>query len=102
MIFNKRKPSKKKRLTWVFNQTISSVPGLTWSVNAISGKNAILSISAIYRRGEIQVRYTGNGFDIIAFTSGSWLNGEELRIITFETEPTGTLLTWLQANATPQ
>ena len=39
--------------------------------------------------------------DTLVYISGSWEN-QKYRIVTFETAPTGDLLTWLQANGTKQ
>lgn len=43
--------------------------------------------------------YSGGEKDQV-YMMGKWRN-ETDRTITFEEEPTGALLTWLQANATP-
>ena len=44
---------------------------------------------------------TSAGYTQYRRNPGSW-GGETYRTIVFDEEPTGDLLTWLQANATPQ
>ena len=42
-----------------------------------------------------------SGPALTAYNGGNWMN-QSYRTITFDEEPTGDLLTWLEANATPQ
>lgn len=48
--------------------------------------------------------YMSNSNGITAYTEGGlhWVEGDAYKTITFETAPTGELLTWLQSNAVPQ
>lgn len=102
VLFEKPKPESK--LTWVFNQTVTvSTTAVEWYVNFTSNGKEFKTIEAALFSGISRVRYKnkkGNTY-LLAYQS-SWINGEVYRTITFDEEPTGDLLTWLQANATPQ
>lgn len=109
MIFNKRKPSKKKRLTWYFNEKV--VPRFMVDVNFTSGdaKWTRISYSSAFGLYEMyyirlvnsQIVEKVTVYDDIRKADG-WKGTEAYRTITFDEEPTGNLLTWLEANATPQ
>ena len=109
MIWNMRRRKKKVSLKWYFNETI--VPAMTSTSKKI--------FTATFKSADS--RYTGmqymatlaNGglvisqlmymykFNATVWRRGSgWVN-EFYRTVEFEKEPTGELLTFLQANATP-
>lgn len=109
----KNVPNKKPSRTWYLNETIS------WNADAIY--NADFTCDGSYYdainlkyspkpTAISYIRYRGHG-------STRWVNVAELnqmsnppfhwmkkvyRTITFDALPTGDLLTWLKANATPQ
>ena len=109
----KNVPDKKPNLTWYFNETIS------WS--AAATYNAVFTCDKVYYEAidlthssnpktTLYIRYRKHG-------STTWVRVAELikhnnppfkwrqeiyRTITFDAPPTGDLLTWLEANATPQ
>ena len=111
MIFNRPKRREKKRLTWV-------VKNLSWSTVSQDARfyatfvsNGTLFYGIVtqdsddvlyYIQSVIQgTTYVQQVYKSPIIGSASWTN-EAYRTITFDTEPTGTLLTWLEANATPQ
>lgn len=110
MIYNRPRRREKKRLTWYFNSKI-------YNVNLLSGfsvffTSAEMRCKAIVFRASGR-RYimsytaaTGDGYDVASGlrsngTIFEW-NDQKYRTITFEEEPTGDLLAFLEANATPQ
>lgn len=99
MIYNMRRRKKKVSLKWYFNPYPSIQKNYTYTA-----------------------KFTSNGrtFDFLRTKTPSWLGGieygdkdlvylttnktwshEAYRMVEFEKEPTGELLTFLQANATP-
>ena len=83
--------------TWVLNETFDSGgQENSFTTNFVSNNTNYTSLS-----------YGSNPRDHITYDStdvyfnGSWSN-PAYRTITFETAPTGDLLTWLQANGTKQ
>lgn len=97
-------PKPESKLTWVFNQTVTvSTTSVVWNVTFTSNGEEFEAIEASLPSGISRVRYRNKGGHtyLLAYQS-SWINGEAYRTITFDEEPTGDLLTWLQANATPQ
>ena len=102
VLFEKPKPESK--LTWVFNQTVTvSTTSVVWNVTFTSNGREFEAIEASLPSGISRVRYKNKRTNtyLLAYQS-YWINGEEYRTITFDEEPTGDLLAWLQANATPQ
>lgn len=108
MIFNRPRRREKKGYTYRFNDlTYASAQSAIYNVKFRSGeskanfiaitistrKNKITEIVYTYEAGTIITVYLGN--------LGGWTK-EAYRTVTFEKEPTGELLTFLQANATPQ
>ena len=98
MIYNRPRRREKKRLTWYFNSRLGGA-SKEFSVNFRSATS-----NRLYHRIQAQplamiYTYSGGGKDQV-YMMGKWRD-ETDRTITFEEEPTGTLLTWLQANATP-
>lgn len=111
MIFNERKPSKKKRLTWLINENLdfweNSTHNAIFTSNGKRWRSFALS-SANYAAGTSYFHYntesTGSLKTVATIVNGpktTWVN-QAYRTITFDEEPTGDLLTWLEANATPQ
>jgi len=102
MIFNRPRIVKKKS-TWVFQEDMSS--------KTVSRKNfdaRFTCDNSMYTGIDYQsiltrtyVRYVSDSGDVTVYSTNGWKQ-ESYRTITFEEEPTGDLLTWLQANATPQ
>lgn len=86
--------------TWRFNDAISCWDGMTWNVNFVALGYPCTSISSTYNNNLI---YTtpSLGRLMARDAAGNW-NGEESRTVAFDEAPSGDLLTWLQANATPQ
>lgn len=110
MIFNRPRAAKKKRLTWYFNEKIYGAIGgereTRLYVKFKAGRNSYTMLyvqatgtSSTSRVAMIHYGTSTTKYDI-AYLNSRW-NRDIYRTITFEEEPTGTLLTWLQANATP-
>ena len=114
MIFNERRRQEKKRLTWVINERLylsAFNDANQWVVGFVtSNGKRYAGILAKHVGTNYIVGYAQNsGFFIYdqaytmnaSGTTRTWTN-EASRTITFDEEPTGDLLTWLEANATPQ
>lgn len=110
----KNVPNKKSNLTWYFNETISWSAAATYPANFTCNGKRYDKIGLTHSANPSAKSYIGY-HDL--GTSSSWLNVAELhqrsdppfqwykevyRTITFDAPPTGYLLTWLEANATPQ
>lgn len=109
MIWNMRRRKKKVSLKWHFNETI--VPAMT----STSKKSFTANFKSADRRytGMQYMATLGNGGLVISqllymykFNTTAWERGrgwvaEAYRTVEFEKEPTGELLAFLQANATP-
>lgn len=77
-----------------FNYAVNFVSNGTQYTNiACVAATDLISRSLAYDHDTRTIAYNGS--------NGAWSN-EAYRTITFETAPTGNLLTWLQANATKQ
>lgn len=101
-------------LKWYFNKTITlPEKGTTWTINFVLSDNTrkYHKLYAVFNTDEIQVlrgsyyasmggQQISNSVDLYTHNEG-WVNSN-YRTITFDTPPTGTLLSWLKANATPQ
>lgn len=110
MIYNMRRRKKKPRqLTWQFYNNMSSYKTpQTFSANFESAGRAWtgIKVSADERFGVIQMWYLLNSGKpylsrISVYTQSNGFENEERRTIIFDEEPTGELLAFLQANATP-
>ena len=109
MIWNMRRRKKKVSLKWHFNETI--VPAMTSTSNKIFTAD-FKSADSRYT-GMKYMATLGNGGLVISqllymykFNSTVWRRSkgwvnEFYRTVEFEKEPTGELLAFLQANATP-
>lgn len=107
-------PSKKLSLKWFFNESLSWTDSVRYDVTFrcnLQYYDAIMLTWAHSPSTMLYIRYLNHG------SSNSWVNAgtlskgrnppflwkqETYRTITFDTPPTGDLLTWLTANATPQ
>lgn len=88
----------KSEETWLLNTNPKWEGIKTYNINFISNGEAFIGI-----RMDFALRYTQpNGDNIFIYTeNGGWGN-TTYRTITFDEEPTGDLLTWLEANGTRQ
>lgn len=86
----------KSEETWLLNTNPKWEGIKTYNINFISNGEAFIGI-----RMDFALRYTQpNGDNIFIYTeNGGWGN-TTYRTITFDEEPTGDLLTWLEANGT--
>ena len=100
-------------LKWYFNQTITlPEKGTRWSIDFILKGSTIsyyrlkvVSVNDVLTlRGSYYVSIGGHGLsnDADLYTQNEGWNNSSYRTITFATPPTGTLLSWLKDNATPQ
>lgn len=106
MIWNMRRRKKKVSLKWYFNSQLSIIENRTYTANFTSHGNTYIALntSASAWMGGLAYIFTLQGQDrkevVYVTTTRSW-KAEEYRTVEFEKEPTGELLTFLQANATP-
>lgn len=100
-------------LTWYFNQTLPQSAfnnGNVWTAGFVSGDEHYAGISAKFERNSADycVMYWKDtsgtvktkAYGLKEYSWVNWTGGT--RTITFDEAPSGTLLTWLKANATPQ
>lgn len=96
------------KLTWYFNDTVTMTR--VFDVNFTSGDGpwTRISYNSVFGRYDMVYMHVANGSVMGSMTvyngidQNGWSGKEEYRTIIFDEEPTGDLLTWLQANATPQ
>lgn len=110
MIYNMRR-RKKKRLTWRFNNSLNyeaSESSKTFSATFESAGKMFYKISLSFhpKFGVTQMWYhTNNGNPYLSrvsvYTRTKGFENREHRTLIFDEEPTGELLAFLQANATP-
>lgn len=99
MIYNMRR-RKKKHLTWLFNETINLVTAM-YTTNFTDGSNK--SYTGIYtNKSNRSMNYAEKGttMHLEVYTQRKGWKGNTYKKVTFDEEPTGELLTFLQANAT--
>lgn len=110
MIYNMRRRKKKPRqLTWQFYNNMSSYgESQKFSTNFESAGRAWtgIEVSATPKFGVTQMWYhTNNGNPYLSrvsvYTRTKGFENREHRTLIFDEEPTGELLAFLQANATP-
>lgn len=109
MIYNMRRRKKKpKQLTWRFYNRLRYGKGQDFSANFESAGRAWAGIRISAHEGDwvTQMWYlTNNSNPLLAkvsvYTINKGFENSEHRTITFEKEPTGDLLAFLQKNATP-
>lgn len=99
MIFNRPRRREKKRLKWYFNSEIRVSRDVTYSGAFTCGRVTYTSIRLSTGMG-VMMTY-GNKLGVYATLRGGWIS-ESYRTIVFAEEPTGGLLAFLEANATPQ
>lgn len=100
MIWNMRR-RRKKHLTWRFNETINLVTA-EYTANFTDGNNK--SYTGIYTQKSAEsMNYAKKGttMHLEVYTSRRGWRANTYKKVTFEKEPTGDLLAFLQANATP-
>ena len=86
--------------TWLLNEQVDATTLLTTQVNFTSNNTQYTYIVA--RKGYIAYSNFEEWDDTnMVYDTVSW-SDPSYRTITFETAPTGDLLTWLQANGTKQ
>lgn len=100
MIFNRPRRREKKQLTWHFNETISLPKEGIYYANFTCAGDSLIGIKIPKKSTSMgYIRSSTSSFEVY------WLQrwkAEKYRTITFEEEPTGDLLAFLEANATPQ
>lgn len=108
MIFNRPRANKKVSLTWYFNNPITITESVEYAAAftlSTSDKNFIrLRLTKGTKQNTIQGVYQlfpGYTQKLSLYSNAGGWSKQEYRTITFEEEPTGDLLTFLQANATP-
>lgn len=98
MIFNRPRAAKKKRLTWYFNDKITIIRNMTYTATFTCDRVKYTTIH-LTSGFNSTMRYDNNTTAYIVMVG--WMS-EDYRTITFKEEPTGDLLAFLEANATPQ
>lgn len=97
--------------TWVLNEDMpfsSSVILPATQINFISNgvSYSNIQVSLDTSSPSIQIIYSKSGIGVVPYqkttSGGSAWTDEGYRIVTFQTDPTGDLLTWLKKNATQQ
>lgn len=89
----------KSEETWLLNTNPKWEGIKKYDINFISNGEAFIGI-----RMDFVLRYiqpNGDGGGTVYSENGGWVN-TTYRTITFDEEPTGDLLTWLEANGTRQ
>ena len=87
--------------TWVINESIDIATEINEIVNFVSSGINYTSISGFFHpRFGYNLEY-GHQEGIQTVFIDNWVS-QDYRTVTFETSPTGALLTWLQANAVKQ
>lgn len=104
--------SESTALTWVINETFTQSGTIGWNVNFTSNSRNFISLSCETNLMYGYTNTSGQTEQLYLTTPSNGIHtwkdpntGEDTsvyRTITFETAPTGELLTWLQANAVPQ
>lgn len=93
--------------TWVLNESIDTTSEKEFTVNFNSKDVDYSAINLQYMRNKQIMDYVvsagtgGIGTTVYSELESGWID-QAYRTITFETSPTGGLLTWLQANGTKQ
>lgn len=106
MIWNMRRRKKKVSLKWYFNSQLSILENRTYTANFTS--NGITFIELIINTSSWSgglaygfYAYGGNRSDIVYSNKTYTWKAEAYRTVEFDEAPTGDLLAFLQANATP-
>ena len=108
MIYNRPRAKKKVSLTWHFNDRITITESVdyvaTFTLDSSDHTYIKLRLTRSQRQSTMQGYYQlAPGFTqkLSLYSSMTGWTKQEYRTITFEEEPVGDLLTFLQANATP-
>lgn len=79
---------------WEFTETIGFVSnGERFTALEVAPSGLLYALLIYYKEG---------GGNIKPFRGTEWVYGKAYKTVTFDEEPTGTLLRWLQANAVQQ
>lgn len=98
MIYNMRRRKKKVSLKWYFNPEPSITGNHVYDVDFTSNGGSFTRIETITYSG---ILYGGRRqITVYLIDLRRWTNSA-YRTVTFDEPPTGELLTFLQANATP-
>lgn len=100
MIYNRPRAAKKKRLTWYFNETINLTTVTNYYANFTCDGDSLIGI--MIPKGVRSMGYIRSSISNFEVYERRGWKSEKYRTITFEEEPTGNLLAFLEANATPQ
>lgn len=87
-------------LTWYLNDTVSYTSSTYFSCAFTSNNERFVAIK--YGGGAmsgLDYKYSNGNGRTVVILGNSWLDNS-YRTITFDEEPTGDLLTWLEANGT--
>lgn len=103
-------PNGETALTWTIKQHPQASTAFEAAINFTSNNEAFNKIQIKYNDPPYEfyfkityINSTTSTNKVVFDGSNAWESyGEAYRTITFETAPTGDLLAWLQANATPQ
>lgn len=103
-------PNGETALTWTIKQYPQASTAFETAINFTSNNEAFNKIQIKYNDPPYEfyfkityINSTTSTNKVVFDGSNAWESyGEAYRTITFETAPTGDLLAWLQANATPQ
>lgn len=98
MIYNRPRRQEKKRLKWYFNSKIQISRAATYS--GVFTCNNVTYTAIILAAGFNAAMKYGNT-TVYTLAAGGWIS-ERYRTIVFTEEPTGSMLAFLEANATPQ
>lgn len=108
MIWNMRRRKKKKQLTWLFSNFLNyeeSGQSKTFSATFESAGKEFSSIKLSFhlKFGLTQMQYVSLQVygTVSAYTKVEGFKNKDYQTVTFKEEPTGELLEFLQANATP-
>ena len=92
-------------LTWLLNDYIGDSPLSVTDAGFISNDTHFAWLSAKYQMGSAYIIYsTGYAMsdkEVTVYVNRAWQE-QAYRTLTFDEEPTGDLLTWLEANGTRQ
>lgn len=91
--------------TWLLNESLidtTSEMGFNVSIGFTSNNETFTSISLLLRAGREGVQLEYGSTTVYNSIIGSGWTNQAYRTVTFETAPTGDLLTWLQANGVKQ
>lgn len=90
-------------LTWLLNDYIGNSPLSVADAGFISNDTHFAWLLAEYKMGSAQIMYstgyTMSDKQVVVYANRAWQE-QAYRTLTFDEEPTGDLLTWLEANGT--